>query len=167
MEEVARINKKIYIIFVALAIIIGAGAYFIGLTQGKSTIQTADSSQTQSAALPPDFQKALLAKNAYPKLITYTTVSQVYSGTLTDVIDGQSWTLEKNGKKVTIANSGVQKINYFTYSKAPAAIPSPIPDLKLKKGDQVIINLSYIANDTKTSVWAITLVSPDPTPTSK
>jgi len=149
-------------IFLALTLI--GSSYFIG---SKLASKTSSSQPGLSLSL----QKAQNSINTNSGVLTKTSVMQIYSGKITNIIPEKSWTLDKQGKVATITNEAGSKINYFIRSDgwtstSIAATATP----KLKLGDTIMIQTSILTSDDRVSVDKITQIifptaSHTPTPT--
>ncbi len=162
-ENSAKHVFMVYLSLGVMAFIIAIGGYFLGLQQsvGKKGAETTKASLTQLKQPANGFQKAQNAIQNSKGLITQTKITQTYSGALKSMVENQSWTLEKNGKTVTLRNDGGKKVYYFIRLDEPNAKLNPTTVDNIKIGNNVLVVVSFSASGgAKTDVERVILILP-------
>lgn len=162
-----KINIIIYFILVILAIALGLGGYFFGLTLG-SKAKTEDI-ENISSEVTGKFVKAEGFIEAGGNVINNVAVRIIYNGKLVAFEEGKSWTLERDGKSVTVSRNGNEIVRYYRITGQNAPL-EPVSEVDLENGADVSIsafvdlkgNLS-VAQITINQVAAPVEASPDAT----
>lgn len=99
----------------------------------------------------------------YPQFIKKTIIQQQIEGTL-KVMDKNSWTIEAEGKTLTLANQSTNKIRYIKIPKtatgsAKVLVPVEIKAEDLKIGDLVSITQIIDWQTGKVTITGITVLS--------
>lgn len=156
----------IYLIAILLAIALGISGYFIGFEQalGKKLAAVPKTSTQTQPALSAGFKKAQNNIRLHAGLLASTRITQNYSGKLTFLIPEKIWTLQKNGKTVTINNETNSKVNYYIKSSEPNTKSQLVDTAPFKIGDAVTISTFFPAGGGKTKIDRITLILPSQNP---
>lgn len=156
----------IYLIAIFLAIALGISGYFIGFEQalGQKLAAVPKTSIQAQPTLSAGLKKAQNNIKLHARLLAWTRITQNYSGKLTFFAPEASWTLQKNGKTVTINNEASSKVNYYIKSSEPNAKSQPVDTAPFKIGDTVVISTFFPAGGGKTNIDRITLILPSQNP---
>lgn len=151
-----------YVVIIILAIGLGITGYYAGLKQGSTNFAGNSKISLQSnSTVPAGLQKAENSIKTYTgSLLASTRIVQAYTGKLTKLAPEKSWTIEKNGKTITIINDTNNPIQYSIKANSPKIAYQPAATAPFKIGDEIIISTFFGGNGGKVSVDRITLVVP-------
>lgn len=105
---------------------------------------------------PKGFVKTQSIIKNYPNFVRNTRIFLSYEGTLTSIDPEKSWTIEKDGKQLTITNeTASQKISYLKSATQSSSLSQNIYSDDFKFGDKVIINTLI---DDQTGIVSVTSI---------
>lgn len=151
-------SKRFIVIFTVIFLLIlsGVGGYLLaGLTKEMPGLSVGVNQKT----IPEGLVKAQSLLADYPSLVNRSGVQIVYNGTILSYEPGVKWTIESEGKSLTVINEKKSTVNHFRAGGSQGVAPTSIGTTDLKPGDEVAI-LSLVDLETGTETITSVMVSP-------
>lgn len=158
-------KKKLIILggLIFLAIILFSLSYFKIINFKTASTPTPIASIPQSNEAT-GLQKAKQLSTDYPQMVKRAFIQQQLQGTIKAVSEN-SWTIEKDGKTITLTNQTTNKVRFVKQSpsasgSAKILIAKEIKPEEVKPGDSVLIDQMTDWQSGQSTVTSITVLLP-------